>query len=83
MTDTDTIVNYLADSLSDRWSVTTKPNTTTFVKLTDVHDDLRIINTNQIVHINRTYVEAHLTSDAVIRITSESMSHLLSVLDYS
>lgn len=83
MTDADTIVNYLADSLSDRWNVTTKPNTPTFVKLTDVHDNLRIINTNQIVHINRTYGEVHLTSDAVIRITSESMSHLLSVLDYS
>lgn len=83
MIDTDTIVNYVADSLSDRWSVTTKPNTPTFVKLTDVHDNLRIINTNQIVHINRTYGEVHLTSNAVIRITSESMFHLLSVLDYS
>ena len=83
MTDTDTIVNYLADSLSNRWSVTTKPNTPTFIKLTDVHDSLRVINTSQIVHINKTYGEVHLTSDAVIRITSESMSHLLSFLDCS
>lgn len=83
MTDADTIVNYLADSLSNRWNVTTKPSTPTFIKLTDAHDNLRIINTNQIVHINRTYGEVHLTSDAVIRITQESMSHLLSALDYS
>lgn len=83
MMDTDTIVNYVADSLSSRWNVTTKPNTPTFIKLTDVHDNLRVINTNQIVHINKTYGEVHLTSDAAIRITAESMSRLLSALDCS
>ena len=33
MIDTDTIVNYLADSLSNRWSVTSKPNTPVFIKI--------------------------------------------------
>lgn len=81
MTDTDTIVNYLADSLSNRWSVTTKPNTPTFIKVTCGCDEVYVINTNQIVCINEDLGLVILADDNTVAPTPDSMSHLLQLLN--
>lgn len=81
MTDTDTIVNYVADSLSNRWNVTTKPNTSTFIKVICGCDKAYIINTNQIVCINEDLGLIILTDDNTIAPTPDSMSRLLQLLN--
>ena len=81
MTDTDTIVNYLADSLSNRWNVTTKPNTPTFIKLACGCDKVYIINIDRIVYINENSHLVTLTDGNTIVPTTESMSHLLQLLN--
>lgn len=81
MIDTDTIVNYVADSLSNRWSVTTKPNTLTFIKVICGCDQAYVININQIVCINEDLSLVILTDDNTVAPTPESMSHLLQLLN--
>lgn len=81
MTDADTIVNYLADSLSNRWNVTTKPNTPTFIKLACGCDKVYIINIDRIVYINENSRLVTLTDGNAIVPTPESMSHLLQLLN--
>ena len=83
MTDADTIVNYLADSLSNRWSVTTKPNTPVFIKLVCGGDKVYIINTDRIVYINENSRLVTLTDGNALVPTPESMSHLLQLLNLS
>lgn len=81
MIDTDTIVNYLADSLSNRWSVTTKPNTPTFIKLTCGCDKVYVVNTNHIVYINEDLGLVILSDKNTLSPTPDSMSHLLQLLN--
>lgn len=81
MIDTDTIVNYLADSLSNRWSVTTKPSAPTFIKLNCGCEKVYIINTDRIVYINENSRLVTLTDGNAIVPTPESMSRLLQLLN--
>lgn len=81
MTDADTIVNYLADSLSNQWNVTTKPNTPTFIKLVCGGGKVYIINTDRIVYINENSRLVTLTDGNAIVPTNESMSRLLQLLN--
>lgn len=81
MTNTDTIVNYVADSLSNRWNVTTKSNTPTFIKVTCGCDEVYVINTNQIVCINEDLGLVILADDNMVTPTPNSMSHLLQLLN--
>lgn len=81
MIDTDTIVNYLADSLSNRWSVTSKPNTPVFIKLVCGGGKVCIINTDRIVYINEDSRLVTLTDGNALVPTPESMSHLLQLLN--
>ena len=81
MIDTDTIVNYLADSLSNRWNVTTKPNTPTFIKLTCGCDKVYVVNTNHIVYINEDLGLVILSDNNTLSPTPDSMSHLLQLLN--
>lgn len=81
MTDADTIVNYLADSLSNRWNITTKPNTPTFIKLICGCDKAYVVNTNHIVYINEDLGLVILSDNNTLSPTPESMSHLLQLLN--
>lgn len=81
MTDTDTIVNYLADSLSNQWSVTSKPNTPVFIKLVCGGGKVHVINTDRIVYINEDSRLVTLTDGNALVLTPESMSHLLQLLN--
>lgn len=81
MIDTDTITNYVADSISSRWNVTTKPNTPTFIKVICGCNQAYVTNTNQIVSINEDLGLVILADDNTIAPTPDSMSRLLQLLN--
>lgn len=81
MTDADTIVNYLADSLSNRWNITTKPNVPTFIKLTCGCDKVYVVNTNHILYINEDLGLVVLSDNNTLSPTPNSMSHLLQLIN--
>lgn len=81
MTDADTIVNYLADSLSNRWNIATKPNVPTFIKLTCGCDKVYVVNTNHILYINEDLGLVVLSDNNTLSPTPNSMSHLLQLIN--
>lgn len=81
MTDTDTIVNYVADSLSNRWNVTTKPNTPTFIKVICGCDKVYVVNTNHILYIKEDLGLVVLSDNNTLSPTPNSMSHLLQLIN--
>jgi len=81
MINTDTITDYVADSLSSRWNVTTKPNTPTFIKVICGCDQAYVINTNQIVCINEDLGLIILADGNTVAPTSDSMSRLLQLIN--